>query len=160
MLDRLQQLGVISPISEPTPLVSSLPVAVTKSGALRICIDPRLPNIALQRDGTIGRAPGTRVFLVVDLMLRYWHCVSRSPLNLTYPQRTYAPLWKVQGDSFAFRYSASSEIFQKRTRSKTYLMFCTTSFPGPFPLHPGRCLWHRRERRRNNRVYKISSKVP
>ena len=40
-LDRLQQLEVIAPIDELTPWVSSLAVVVKKSGALRICIDPR-----------------------------------------------------------------------------------------------------------------------
>ena len=40
-LDRQQRLKVIAPISEPTSWVSSLAVAVKKSGALRICIDPR-----------------------------------------------------------------------------------------------------------------------
>ena len=43
-LDRLQQLEVRAPINEPTPWVSILAVAVKKSGALRICIDPRPVN--------------------------------------------------------------------------------------------------------------------
>ena len=49
-LDRLQQLEVIAPISEPTPWVSSPSVAVKKSGVLRICIDPRPLNTALKRE--------------------------------------------------------------------------------------------------------------
>ena len=53
-LDRLQQLEVLAPIDEPTPWVSSLAVAVKKSGALRICIDPRPLNTALKRKRDIS----------------------------------------------------------------------------------------------------------
>ena len=49
-LDRLQQLEVIAPINEPIPCVSSPAVAVKKSGALRICIDPRPLNNTLKRE--------------------------------------------------------------------------------------------------------------
>ena len=49
-LDRLQQLEVIAPINEPTPWVSSLAVAVKKSGALRICTDPRPLTNTLKRE--------------------------------------------------------------------------------------------------------------
>ena len=78
-LDGLQQLKVISPIREPTPWVGSLAVAVTKSGALRICIDPRLPNTALKReryqppvlDDMFPELSKTTVSLTVDLKLPY-----------------------------------------------------------------------------------------
>ena len=49
-LDRLQQLEVIATIRKPTPWVSSLAVAVKKSGALRICIDPRPLKTPLKRE--------------------------------------------------------------------------------------------------------------
>ena len=49
-LDRLQGLGVITPVDEPTQWVSGLAVAVKKTGALRICLDPRPLNTALRRE--------------------------------------------------------------------------------------------------------------
>lgn len=49
-LDRLQQLEVIATIRKRTPWVSSLAVAVKKSGALRICIDPRPLKTPLKRE--------------------------------------------------------------------------------------------------------------
>ena len=49
-LDRLQEIGVITPVDEPTQWVSGLAVAVKKTGALRICLDPRPLNTALRRD--------------------------------------------------------------------------------------------------------------
>ena len=41
-IERLQNLGVIAPVDKLTPWVSSVVVATKRSGALRICIDPRL----------------------------------------------------------------------------------------------------------------------
>ena len=49
-LDRLQEIAVITPVDEPTQWVSGLAVAVKKTGALRICLDPRPLNTALRRD--------------------------------------------------------------------------------------------------------------
>ena len=49
-LDRYTKLGIIAPVEEPTPRVSSRAVATTKSGALRECIDPRPLNEALKRE--------------------------------------------------------------------------------------------------------------
>ena len=82
-IDRLQNLGVIAPVDKPTPWVSSVVVATKKSGALRICIDPRPLNAALKRERyqlpiledilpELGQA---KVFSTVDLRSGYWHCV-------------------------------------------------------------------------------------
>lgn len=40
--------GILAPVEEPTPWVSSKAVATKKSGALRVCIDPRPLNRALK----------------------------------------------------------------------------------------------------------------
>ena len=63
--------------------MSSLAVAVKKSGALRICIDPRPLNTALKReryqlpviDDILPDLSKARVFSTVDLKSGYWHCV-------------------------------------------------------------------------------------
>ena len=41
--DRMQSLGVITPVSKPTDWVSSM-VTDVKPGKLRICIDPQYLN--------------------------------------------------------------------------------------------------------------------
>ncbi|PFX12884.1 Retrovirus-related Pol polyprotein [Stylophora pistillata] len=82
-LDRLQQMEVIAPIDEPTPWVSSLAVAVKKSGALRICINPRPLNTALNREryqlpaleDILPELSKAKVFSTIDLTSGYWHCV-------------------------------------------------------------------------------------
>lgn len=49
-LDKLVVLGVLTPVDEPTPWVSQLVITLKKSGALRVCIDPKCLNKALQRE--------------------------------------------------------------------------------------------------------------
>ena len=81
-LDRLQQLEVIASIDESTPWVSSLAV-VKKSGALRICIDPRPLNASLKREryqlpvleDILPELSKARVFTTIDLKSGYWHCI-------------------------------------------------------------------------------------
>ena len=49
-LDRLENLGVLAKVGEPTAWVNSVVIATKKSGALRISIDPRPLNQALKRE--------------------------------------------------------------------------------------------------------------
>ena len=118
-LDRLQQLEVIAPISEPTPWVSSLAVAVKKSGALRNCIDPRPLNTALKREryqlpvleDILPELSKARVFSTVDLKSGYWHCVLAPESSVL---TTFAtPYGRYRWIHLPFGLSASSEIFQK-----------------------------------------------
>ena len=49
-LDRLENLGVLAKVGEPTAWVNSVVIATKKSGALRISIDPRPLNQALKKE--------------------------------------------------------------------------------------------------------------
>ena len=49
-LDRLTDLGVVAPVDEPTDWVSNVVIATKPSGDLRICIDPKPLNKALERE--------------------------------------------------------------------------------------------------------------
>ena len=109
-------------ISAPTPWVDSLAVAVTKSGALRICIDPGAPNTALRRERyqppvleeMLPELSKARVFLTVDLKLGYWHLVLPSEPNIftSYAASCGSYRWIC----LPFGLSALSEIFQKLKR--------------------------------------------
>lgn len=48
-LDRMEDMGVVTKIDEPTPWVNSLVVVPKKNGDIRICMDPRDLNRAIQR---------------------------------------------------------------------------------------------------------------
>ena len=82
-LGHLQEIGVITPVDEPTQWVSGLAVAVKKTGALRICLDARPLNTALRREryqlpvleDILPELFEARIFSTVDLKSGYWHCV-------------------------------------------------------------------------------------
>ena len=157
-LDGLQQLKIISPIREPNPWVGSLAVAVTKSGAPRICNNPRAPKTALKKGinlrykRTCSRNSQKRQYP--------WRLTSSwdtgtlsSPLNLTYSRRMQPPMEGTDG----FVCLSVSLPYQRYFRSSS------TSKPVWFFLHPGRHprLWYWRDRWRNNRKpWRESSRSP
>ena len=48
-LRRMQELGIITPVSEPTDWVSSIVTVEKPNGSLRVCLDPRNLNRAIKR---------------------------------------------------------------------------------------------------------------
>lgn len=119
-IDRLQNLGVIAQVDRPTPWVSSVVVATKKSGALRICIDPRPLNAALKReryqrpilDDILPELGQAKIFSTVDLRSGYWHCVLDEESSVL---PTFAtPFERYRWCRLPFKLSVSSEIFQKR----------------------------------------------
>lgn len=99
----LQSLGVVIPVDKPTPWVSSVVVATKKSGALRVCIDPRPLNADLKReryqlpilDDILPELAKAKVFLTVDLRSGYWHCTldEDSSLLATFATPYHRYLW-------------------------------------------------------------------
>ena len=82
-LDRLENLGILAKVDEPTAWVSSVVISTKKSGALRICIDLWPLNQALKRethqlpilDDLMPELAQAKIFSTVDLTAGYWHCV-------------------------------------------------------------------------------------
>ena len=119
-LDKYVKLGVLAQVEEPTPWVSSLAVATKKSGALRICIDPKHLNAALKRetyqlpilDDMLPELAQAKVFSTVDLKAGYWHCVLDEESSLLTTFST--PYGRYRWLRLPFGLSVSSEIFQKR----------------------------------------------
>ena len=81
-LTKMEKMGVIKKVTEPTEWVSSM-VAVGKKNTdkLRICIDPRNLNQAIMRehyplptiDDITHKLTGAKVFSVLDAKCGYWH---------------------------------------------------------------------------------------
>ena len=71
---------VIAPVSRPTPWVSALLVVVKQDGGIRICIDPKPLNKALQRsvyymstiDEILPKLTNAKVFSTVDAKSAFW----------------------------------------------------------------------------------------
>lgn len=74
---------ITSPADQPTPWFNSVVVTTKKSGALRICVDPRPLSKALKRetyqmpilDEILPELSQAKVFSTVDLRSGFWHCV-------------------------------------------------------------------------------------
>ena len=119
-LNRYVEQEILAPVEEPTPWVSSLAVATKKSGAQRVCIDPRQLNEALKRetfqipilDEILPELSKAKVFSSVDLRSGYWHCVLDHESSLLTTFST--PFGRYRWRRLPFGLSVSSEIFQKR----------------------------------------------
>ena len=79
-LDTMVTKQIISPVTEPTPWVSSMVVAQKKDGKVRICLDPQHLNKAIMQSHyplpTIEEATtclaNTKVFSVLDAKTGFW----------------------------------------------------------------------------------------
>ncbi|XP_048239746.1 uncharacterized protein K02A2.6-like [Haliotis rufescens] len=79
-LDRMISLGVITVVTEPTEWVSSMVIVHKKHGKLRICLDPRNLNRAIQREHyklptreeVLSQFSGAQVFSKLDASSVFW----------------------------------------------------------------------------------------
>ena len=79
-LDRMENMGVIKPVSEATDWVSSLVIAKKPDGRLRVCLDPRDLNKAIKRphhrnittEEITHQLAGATVFSKLDARSGYW----------------------------------------------------------------------------------------
>ena len=79
-LDRMEQEGVITPVSEPTDGVSQMVATKKKNGEIRVCLDPRHLNQALKRshhpmksvESVAARMAGATVFSTLDATSGFW----------------------------------------------------------------------------------------
>lgn len=119
-LSKLVDEKIVAPVDQPTPWVSSLVVTTKKSGALRICVDPRPLNKVLKRetyqmpvlDEILPELTQAKVFSTVDLRSGFWHCVLDEESSLLTTFNT--PYGRYRWLRLPFGLSVSPEIFQKR----------------------------------------------
>jgi RNase H-like domain found in reverse transcriptase/Reverse transcriptase (RNA-dependent DNA polymerase)/Integrase zinc binding domain len=120
-LQRLEDLGIIIPVSEPTPWVSALLVVKKPDGRIRVCIDPQPLNKALMREqyymptieDILPQLAGARVFSTVDAKDGFWHLrLDEASSRLT----TFdaGAFGRFRWARLPFGISPSPEIFQSR----------------------------------------------
>ena len=107
-------------VERPTDWVNQMSVVKKKSGAIRICVDPRPLNLVLKRehfmlpvlDDVLPKLSGARVFSICDLKQGYHHVeLDEESSYLT----TFAtPFGRYRWLRLPFGLKVSSEIFQKR----------------------------------------------
>ena len=119
-LTKLVDEKIISPVDQLTPWVGSVVVTTKKSGALRVCVDPRPLNKALKRetypmpilDEILPDLSQAKVFTTVDLRSGFWHCVLDEESSMLTTFNT--PYGRYRWLRLPFGLSVSPEIFQKR----------------------------------------------
>ena len=79
-LDRMEEMGVISKVNEPTPWCAGMVVVPKKSGAVRICVDLKALNENVLRethpipkvDDTLAQLTGATIFSKLDANSGFW----------------------------------------------------------------------------------------
>lgn len=119
-LERMADLGVITPVSEPTEWVSSM-VATNKKQTkdIRICIDPKDLNTALKRphhpmrtvEEVASQMANATLFSVLDAKSSFWQISldSKSSLLTTFS----TPFGRYRFLRMPFGINSASEVFQR-----------------------------------------------
>ena len=79
-LDRMECLGVISRVDQPTPWCAGMVIVPKKNGAVRLCVDLKPLNTSVQRevhplptvDETLAQLSGATVFSKLDANSGFW----------------------------------------------------------------------------------------
>lgn len=118
-LDNMIEKKVITPEPEPTEWVSQMVAAQKKNGEIRICLDPRDLNKALQRphhpmrtvDDVISRMANARVFSTLDAKAGFWqiHLDEASSKRTTFS----TPYGRHRFLRLPFGINTAPEVFQR-----------------------------------------------
>ena len=119
-LDRMETIGVITKVDEPTPWCAGMVVVPKKDGAIRICVDlAPLNNNVLREvhplpkvDDTLAQLSGARVFSKLDANSGFWQIpLARKSRHLT---TFITPFGRYCFNKMPFGISSAPEHFQKR----------------------------------------------
>ena len=117
-LDRMESLGVIDRVTEPTDWVNSLVVVQKPNGQIRVCLDPKDLNKAIKRhhyqlpmaEDILSRMSGAKFFSKLDASSGYWQiCVDKESSKLL----TFnSPFGRYKFNRLPFGVHHASEAFQ------------------------------------------------
>ena len=119
-LDSLVAQNIIMPVTQPTHWINSIVVVPKKDGTLRICLDPKDLNHAIQREhyqlptieDIATRLHGAKVFTILDVRSGFWHVTldEQSSLLTTF----HTPFGRYRWLRMPFGISSAPEVFQRR----------------------------------------------
>ena len=119
-LTRMEKLGVISRIDEPTDWCAGMIVVPKSSGQVRICIDFTKLNMSVKRvncplpsvEESLAKLANAVVFSKFDANSSFWHTnfTTESRLLTTF----ITPFGRYCCNQLPFVISSASEFFQKR----------------------------------------------
>ena len=119
-LEELVQQDIITPVTQPTPWISSLVVIPKKDGRLRLCLDPQDLNRAIQREHyplptieeVATRLHGAKLFTILDVRHGFWHIALDEQSSLLTTFNT--PFGRYRWKRMPFGISSAPEVFQRR----------------------------------------------
>ena len=119
-LERMERLGVISPVDEPTDWCAAMVVVPKADGKVRICVDLTKLNESVKRERhilpsveqTLGQLAGSKVFSKLDANSGFWQIkLSRESALLT---TFITPFGRFCFNRLPFGITSAPEHFQKR----------------------------------------------
>ncbi len=119
-LDRLVEEEIIAPVTAPTPWVNSLVVVAKKNGRLRLCLDPKDLNKAIQREhyplptieDVATRLHGANVFTKLDVKSGFWHV--KLDETSSFLKAFNTPFGRFRWKRMPFGIRSAPEIFQRK----------------------------------------------
>ena len=119
-LEDLTKQGIVEPVTEPAPWISSMVVVTKKNGTLRICIDPKDLNKAIRQEhyplptieGVATRLHGAKVFTSLDVRSGFWHIALDEPLSFLTTFHT--PFGRYRWLRMPFGICSAPEVFQRQ----------------------------------------------
>ena len=119
-LEDLVKQEVIAPVTSPTAWISSMVTIPTKNGKLRICLDPKDLNRAVQREhyplptieDVATRLHGAKVFTKLDARNGFWHVALDD--ESSYLTTFHTPFGRYRWRRLPFGISSAPEVFQRR----------------------------------------------
>lgn len=119
-LSRMEAMGIISKVDEPTPWCAGMVVVPKKDGKVRICVDLKPLNESVLRevhplpkvDETLAQLTGAKVFSKLDANSGFWQIPLAQPSRLLTTFIT--PSGRYCFNKLPFGISSAPEHFQKR----------------------------------------------
>ena len=119
-LEDIVSQEVLTPVSEPTPWISSMVVVPKQNGKLRICLDPKDLNYAVRREhyplptieDIATRLHGAKLFSILDVQNGFWRiCLDEKSSMIT----TFnTPFGRYRWKRLPFGISSAPEVSQHR----------------------------------------------
>ena len=119
-LNKMESIGVISKVDEPTPWCAGMVVVPKKNGSIRICVDLKPLNESVLRevhplpkvDETLAQLTGAKVFSKLDANCGFWQIplAHKSRLLTTF----ITPHGRYCFNKLPFGISSAPEHFQKQ----------------------------------------------
>ena len=119
-LEDLESQGILQRVTTPTKWISSMVEVVKPNGQLRICLDPRDLNKAIQRENYVlptiediaTRLHGAKVFPKLDVRNGFWHILLDE--ESSYLTTFHTPFGRYRWRRMPFGICSAPEVFQRR----------------------------------------------